>query len=82
MESKTLTIRLNEDQIPIIPPRPDAHLTFAIHNDGNERELTGNRAGLLLLAKAALGMAEKRFVKMVSTSIWMIYMRSMRRERR
>lgn len=58
MESKTLTIRLNEDQIPIIPPRPDAHLTFAIHNDGNELELTGNRAGLLLLAKAALGMAE------------------------
>ena len=31
---------------------------FTTHADGNELELTGNRAGLLLLAKAALGMAE------------------------
>ena len=35
-----------------------AHLSFTTHADGNELELTGNRAGLLLLAKAALGMAE------------------------
>ena len=32
--------------------------SFTTHDDGNELELTGNRAGLLLLAKAALGMAE------------------------
>ena len=34
------------------------YLSFTTHADGNELELTGNRAGLLLLAKAALGMAE------------------------
>lgn len=37
---------------------PEAYLSFTTHADGNELELTGNRAGLLLLAKAALGMAE------------------------
>lgn len=58
MESKTLTIQLNDEQLPILPVEQDAHLTFAIHADGDELELTGNRAGLLLLAKAALGMAE------------------------
>lgn len=58
MEPKTLTIQLNDEQLPILPVEQDAHLAFAIHADGDELELTGNQAGLLLLAKAALGMAE------------------------
>ena len=58
MTTKTLTIQWNEEQLPILPLEPEAHLSFATHDDGNELELTGNRAGLLLLAKAALGMAE------------------------
>ena len=58
MTTKTLTIQLNDEQLPILPVEPEAHLSFATHDDGNELELTGNRAGLLLLAKAALGMAE------------------------
>ena len=58
MQPKTLTIQFNDEQLPILPVEPDVHLTFAIHQGGNELELTGNRAGLRLLAKAALGMAE------------------------
>ncbi len=58
MKTKTLTIQLNQDQLPVLPVEPGAHLTFTIHNSDNELELTGNRTGLLLLAKAALGMAE------------------------
>ncbi|MFR7408804.1 MAG: hypothetical protein ACLUTR_00785 [Ruminococcus bicirculans (ex Wegman et al. 2014)] len=58
METKTLTIQLNDEQLPILPAEQGAHLTFTIHAGGDELELTGNQAGLLLLAKAALGMAE------------------------
>ncbi len=58
MKTKALTIQLNDEQLPILPAELDAHLTFTIHNSGNELEVTGNRVGLLLLAKAALGMAE------------------------
>ena len=58
MKTKTLAIQLNDEQLPLLSAEPGAHLTFTIHNSGNELELTGNRAGLLLLAKAALGMAE------------------------
>ena len=58
MKPKTLTIQLNDEQLPILPVELEAHLSFTTHADGNELELTGNRAGLLLLAKAALGMAE------------------------
>ena len=58
METKTLTIQWNNEQLPVLPVDPGAYLTFSIHNSGNALELTGNRAGLLLLAKAALGMAE------------------------
>ena len=58
MQTKTLTIQLNDELLPILPVEPEAQLSFTIHADGNELELTGNRAGLLLLAKAALGMAE------------------------
>ena len=58
METKTLTIQLNDEQLPILPVEQGAHLTFTIHAGGDELELTGNGAGLLLLAKAALGMAE------------------------
>ena len=58
MKTKTLTIQLNDEQLPILPAEPGAHLTFTIHDSSNELELTGNRAGLLLLAKAVLGMAE------------------------
>ena len=53
-----LAIQLNDEQLPILPVEPEAHLSFTTHADGNELELMGNRAGLLLLAKAALGMAE------------------------
>ena len=58
MKPKTLTIQFNGEQLPILPVEPGAHLSFTTHADGNELELTGNRTGLLLLAKAALGMAE------------------------
>ena len=58
MKPKTLTIQFNGEQLPILLVEPGAHLSFTTHADGNELELTGNRAGLLLLAKAALGMAE------------------------
>ena len=58
MQTKTLTVQLNDEQLPILPVESEAHLSFNIHADGNILELTGNRAGLLLLAKAALGMAE------------------------
>ena len=58
MNPKTLTIQRNDEQLPILPVEPEAHLSFTTHADGNELELTGNRAGLLLLAKTALGMAE------------------------
>lgn len=58
METKTLTIQLNDEQLPILSAEPGAYLTFTIHNSGNELELTGNQPGLLLLAKAALSMAE------------------------
>ena len=58
MQTKTLTIQLNDEQLPILPVEPEARLSFTTYADGNELELTGNRAGLLLLAKAALGMAE------------------------
>ena len=57
IETKTLTIQWNDEQLPILPTEPDAHLTFIIQVGGNALELTGNRAGLLLLAKAALGIA-------------------------
>lgn len=58
LETKTLIIQLNNENLPTLPMEPGIHLTFTIHNSGNELELTGNQAGLLLLAKAALGMAE------------------------
>ena len=58
MKTKTLTIQLNDEQLPSLPVEPEAHLSFTTHANGNELELTGNRAGLLLLARAALGMAE------------------------
>ena len=58
MKTRTLTIQLNDELLPILPVEPEAYLSFTTHADGNELELTGNRAGLLLLAKAALGMAD------------------------
>lgn len=58
MKTKTQTIQFNDEQLPILPAEPNAYLTFHIHNSSNELELTGNRAGLLLLAQAAFGMAE------------------------
>ena len=60
MQTKTLTIQFNNEQLPILPVEPEAHLSFITHADGNELELTGNRAGLLLLAKAALGISMAR----------------------
>lgn len=80
MKPKTLTIQLNDEQLPILPVEPEAHLSFTTHADGNELELTGNRAGLLLLAKAALGMAET-VVRMDSISIWMTSIASTPREK-
>lgn len=58
MKTQTLTIQWNDKHLPILPAEPGARLTFLTHAGGSELELTGNRAGLLLLAKAALGMAE------------------------
>ena len=46
METKTLTIQWNNEQLPVLPVDPGAYLTFSIHNSGNALELTGNRAGL------------------------------------
>ena len=39
MTTKTLTIQWNEEQLPILPLEPEAHLSFATHDDGNELEL-------------------------------------------
>jgi hypothetical protein len=50
MKTKTLTIQLNDEQLPILPVELEAHLSFTTHADGNELELTGNRAGLLFEA--------------------------------
>lgn len=58
MLTKTLNIQLNEEQIPYLPAEHGAYLTFSVGGDGKELELWGNRAGLILLAKAAFGMAE------------------------
>ena len=41
MKTKTLTIQLNDEQLPILPAEPGAHLTFTIHDSSNELELTG-----------------------------------------
>ena len=41
MKPKTLTIQLNDEQLPILPVEPEAHLSFTTHADGNELELTG-----------------------------------------
>ena len=57
IENKTLVIHWKAEQLPILPVEPEAHLSFTTHAVGNELELTGNRTGLLLLAKAALGIA-------------------------
>ena len=88
MEIKTLTIQWNNEQLPVLPVDPGAYLTFSIHNSGNALELTGNRAGLLLLAKAALGMWQKPrwvwqklFAGMDSISIWMTCIASTPREK-
>ena len=40
MKPKTLTIQLNDEQLPILPVEPEAHLSFTTHADGNELELT------------------------------------------
>ena len=80
MKTRTLTIQLNDELLPILPVEPEAYLSFTTHADGNELELTGNRAGLLLLAKAALGMAETARVD-ASISIWMTFMTSTPREK-
>ena len=48
MKTRTLTIQLNDELLPILPVEPEAYLSFTTHADGNELELTGNRAGLLL----------------------------------
>ena len=36
MKPKTLTIQLNDEQLPILPVEPEAHLSFTTHADGNE----------------------------------------------
>ena len=80
MKTKTLTIQLNDEQLPILPVEPEAHLSFTTHADGNELELTGNRAGLLLLRKPLL-VWRKPFVRMDFISIWMTCMASTPREK-
>ena len=40
MQTKTLTLQLNDEQLPILPVEPEAHLSFTTHADGNELELT------------------------------------------
>ena len=47
MKPKTLTIQLNDEQLPILPVAGSPPLLY--HScDGNELELTGNRAGCSL----------------------------------
>lgn len=33
MTTKTLTIQFNDEQLPILPLEPKAHLSFATHDD-------------------------------------------------
>lgn len=58
VKTKTLTIQLNGEQLPIFPSEQDSHFTLATHAGGDKPGKTGNRAVLLLLSKAALNMTE------------------------
>ncbi|WP_411655691.1 hypothetical protein [Anaeromassilibacillus sp. SJQ-1] len=69
MKTKTLTIQLNDEQLPILPAEPVAHLTFTIHDSSNELELTGNQPGCSCWRKP-FWVWRKPFVRMDSTSIW------------
>ena len=80
MKPKTLTIQLNNEQLPILPVEPEAHLSFTTHADGNELELTGNRAGCFYWRKP-LWVWQKLFAGMDSTSIWMTCIASTPREK-
>ena len=39
MQTKTLTIQLNNKQLPILPAEPEAYISFATHANGNHIHL-------------------------------------------
>ncbi len=56
-KKKSIQVIFNENQLPIIKPTKNTHLTYDCNTDGSIN-IKGNKKGLLLLAQAALGMAE------------------------
>ena len=43
METQTLTLQFNDEQLPILQVESAANLTFRTCGDGNELVLTGNK---------------------------------------
>ena len=80
MTTKTLTIQFNDEQLPILPLEPKAHLSFATHDDGNELELTGTGRGCFYWRKP-LWVWQKPCVRTDSTSIWTTCIASTPREK-
>ena len=60
MKPKTLTIQLNDEQLPILPVEPEAHLSFTTHADGNELELTGKPGGAAPVGESRFGNGRNR----------------------
>lgn len=54
--SKELIVEFGENGIPFIEPVEEARLEYSLSTDGS-LQLEGNKDGLLLLARALVGMA-------------------------
>lgn len=58
MKKRSITVTYNTEGIPYIGIKSDCDLSFHVSPTGHEVEIVGNRKGLLLLARALLGMAK------------------------
>ncbi len=56
-QTKTIEVAFNDTGIPCVEVDPEAELNIRVNEEGTF-EITGNRTGLRLLARSALGMAE------------------------
>lgn len=56
-KKKIISVSYSNNGIPYIKKQKDAYITFKLNNK-NEVVIIGNRIGLRLLAKSALGLAE------------------------
>ncbi len=57
-KKKSISVSFNEEDLPYIPIKKNARLTFSISEDNKSIQIIGNKNGLRLMAKALLGMAE------------------------